>query len=1032
LVIETPSEATVLRHEELRAFIRYSLSQLRSRNEHHRFEHLCEALARQRITPNIVVGSGPVSAGGDQGRDFESFRGFTQGHVRDLGTEMGIGDQETIVFCCTVGQIDVPTKIREDLNKLASTGTDVDVVVYFSEQDVPTAARHNLIDIALADHGIRLELIDGQTITSLLCDRDTFWVAVEFLDVPAHLAPESAGPKWYAASRARWLARTTLASTTGDVVEIATCLRFATFNDTFRGDIELWLARLAPLLRDGVDPVLQHRARYETAVARYRGLGDLRPADELVRRIMRDAAESHSADELDSADIVSQYAQGAWMFAATDLTAAEIDTLSENLEAQIERLVDTATAPDRRCRLLSLLGRARLRFHLGALEAGGFERGRVEAPPPMTRQQWEQFLAQRPAQRRKQQVSVIDADGALTAWSEAVELLGEAHLFPVQAFAEVVALRAGDLHDDARWRSLVSRLDAYVATAAGKQAAAELALSRSRSLRAAGRPLAALAELHLAREHLVGGDTTEEGAEALLEAAEIYLDLGLLYAAKHYSLASGAIAGADDVYEHPLIAASLIRAAYCDFLSGNWLSLMVLLPKAVDAHLGLREAPGELAGWHDFLQLLLSAGLVSQFVDRTGDVDLTKWLHAKLAVVGVALADVTGADATTLLPGPGLERAMELVTEILGQSAFADAGPTRAIRFAVRGVRWRIKTRNTYDEVRAAERFAAAVQTVNAVLGEDDLILAETTIEVKVRTVRPGPMGATSGRDPKPTGRASDGAHRWELILTRDLGPHSVEFLAATSEVAAAAIAILMSVSLLPDASVRSILDRVGRDGTLLRAAFPHIRYDRAYAVVSREEFAAGERRRLRPVGPEGFGEVMTADELGPIRDSGPVFRGETPAERVPGRYRAYARTLRITAPLLSRDERVRQVITKLRSEGWKDWHLLMAISNLVINYRLELSGEDVTDPAVRERLMRLDPEDPAEVQVDPALVTAEALQMHLTTSAGATANALGLGLGRGLTPDDVLQVLATRYGHWDHDADHDDPFAIPDASNNK
>ena len=133
-------------HEQLRAFVRYSLSQLRNRNEHHRFEHLCEALARQRITPNILVASGPVSSGGDQGRDFETFRGYTHGHLRDLGVEIGVRDSDTIVFCCTVGQDNVPKKIENDFEKLTSRGPNVDVVVYFCEQDVSAAIRHKLVE----------------------------------------------------------------------------------------------------------------------------------------------------------------------------------------------------------------------------------------------------------------------------------------------------------------------------------------------------------------------------------------------------------------------------------------------------------------------------------------------------------------------------------------------------------------------------------------------------------------------------------------------------------------------------------------------------------------------------------------------------------------------------------------------------------------------------------------------------------------------------------------------------------------------
>ena len=64
------------------------------------------------------------------------------------------------------------------------------------------------------------------------------------------------------------------------------------------------------------------------------------------------------------------------------------------------------------------------------------------------------------------------------------------------------------------------------------------------------------------------------------------------------------------------------------------------------------------------------------------------------------------------------------------------------IRFTARGLHWRIRTRNTFDDVRAAERLAAAIQIIMAALGNDDLVLVETTVEVRVRTVRPRQHGA--------------------------------------------------------------------------------------------------------------------------------------------------------------------------------------------------------------------------------------------------------------------------------------------------
>jgi hypothetical protein len=1011
-------------HEQLRAFVRYSLSQLRNRNEHHRFEHLCEALARQRITPNILVASGPVSSGGDQGRDFETFRGYTHGHVRDLGAEIGVRDSDTIVFCCTVGQDNVPRKIEDDIKKIASGESDVDLVVYFCEQDVPVATRHKIIEKTQTEHGVRLEILDGQTLTALLCDRDTFWIAVEFLDIPVHVAPEEPGPEWYASSRARWLARTAQASTGGDVIELSACVRFATFNEAFRGDVSLWLDRLAPLLRDDVDPVLRRRARYEIVVATYRGLGDLRPADELVRLALSDAALSSSAEELDSADILYQYAEAAWLNNATDLSADELHTFGEQLEQQLVRLLGSAAVPDRRCRLLALIGRVRLRPNLHSLAPRGAQRGRVKTPSPIARSDWEKWFCHVPAQRLAI-LDVVDSEGAMSAWSEVLAILKEAPLFPVQAFAETVAMRAPYLNKDPRWPGLVAQLDSHVVSAAGRQAAAGLARSRSTSLLAAGMPFAALNDLHQSRAALVMGDTRYEGAEALLDAASVYGELGLLYAAKHYALAAGAVSGNDDEQDHPIVASSLILAAHCDFLAGNWYSLMAWLPHALGSHTNLREAADEPGRWQDIAQLLGGVSVVAKFVHQLSDARLTNWLASKLAMVGADLDELAGKDVAVQLPGSANDVTVTSLTAQLGQAPFADTGPTRMIRFAVRGLRWRIRARNTFDDVRAAERLAAAVQVITAALGDDDLVLAEATVEVRVKTVRPRQGGAVVDRPPKPTGSASDGAHRWEAVLTRDLGPYSVNVHTATSEVVAIATAILLSMSLLPGDSIVSVLERVGRDGTLILAAFPHIRYDRAYAVLSLDDFAERERQALGSFGPGGFGEVLTAEYLAPVRGPGPTFRGETPAERVPGRYHAFANTLRITLPRLVRENSVQQAISELRSEGWKDWHLLMAISNLVINFRIAKSGSDISDPAVRERFMRLEPEDPCEEEIDPAMITTDALRMQLLFSAGATADALGLEPSGALSPEEIQHVLATRYSYWQDDAPHDDPFSV-------
>ena len=56
--------------------IRFALTLLPDHIAHHEFEHICRYLSQQFICSNVLPAIGPVSAGGDQGRDFKTFRTY--------------------------------------------------------------------------------------------------------------------------------------------------------------------------------------------------------------------------------------------------------------------------------------------------------------------------------------------------------------------------------------------------------------------------------------------------------------------------------------------------------------------------------------------------------------------------------------------------------------------------------------------------------------------------------------------------------------------------------------------------------------------------------------------------------------------------------------------------------------------------------------------------------------------------------------------------------------------------------------------
>jgi hypothetical protein len=160
---------------ELSRYIRFQLSQLKAQNGHHEFEAMCRQFARLRIGDRLLPATGPVSAGGDQGKDFESFRSYLQHHEIPHPFLATASDQK-LVFACSL-QERPQDKIKADVKTICSGSEPVDAVYIFVEQDLPVAKRHELQDWARDTHKVHLEIFDGQALAEALGDPAIFWIA---------------------------------------------------------------------------------------------------------------------------------------------------------------------------------------------------------------------------------------------------------------------------------------------------------------------------------------------------------------------------------------------------------------------------------------------------------------------------------------------------------------------------------------------------------------------------------------------------------------------------------------------------------------------------------------------------------------------------------------------------------------------------------------------------------------------------------------------------------------------------------------
>ena len=177
---------------EAERYIRFQLEHLTARNEHHTFEEICYRIAKRRLSSNLLPATGPVSAGGDQGRDAETY------HTELSGQSAGVFDSgaasQPLVMACSVQKGKLEAKVRADVDAICGRGEPVETVAFFTVQDVPVAVRHRMQDAARREHGVTLQVFDGQAISHMLAEDDLRWVAERFLALPVEPAPEPSHP----------------------------------------------------------------------------------------------------------------------------------------------------------------------------------------------------------------------------------------------------------------------------------------------------------------------------------------------------------------------------------------------------------------------------------------------------------------------------------------------------------------------------------------------------------------------------------------------------------------------------------------------------------------------------------------------------------------------------------------------------------------------------------------------------------------------------------------------------------------------
>ena len=617
---------------------------------------------------------------------------------------------------------------------------------------------------------------------------------------------------------------------------------------------------------------------------------------------------------------------------------------------------------------------------------------------------------------------MIDVKDGMRAWLALAQDLPATPLFPVESLSNMLELLAPILVTQPGWRELTDAVDASLANSHGAATAAQRSYRRAGRLLGSGQLIEAIAEIHQAKLSWWSGDHLRPSLRMLLLLSECYSQLCLPLAAKQHALAAAhvaLVAGDDqlvDVAPH-----ALVRASVHEYRAGSWCSAVLLARLGIMAQQLTDESVDQWAQ-KDGEDVALTFGMTlrSSRVLFGADASLSRRLGEIIDEVGMLEeleAAMEGTDEWTT------EEWIERCEQQLLGGPFEDTGKQRVIRFAGLGLRFTVRAANQWEHVLAAERLAAAAQVLLVELASFDLCLLDTEIELQV-----SPADAQQKGEVRSV--PSNDGRRWAITLTPYMPGNAMNVDAVALELLTVLSQVLLDVSLLPAEDFMAAVEKAFEAGLhhKLIAARP---YDELAAVIEREQFERLAPRSVAPPAPSAERVSRQSPLLAWQDGPGPTMTQQQRMELIAGRYERLPELMRRTLPRLRADRRFKTTVEILRKRGWKDWHILSAAYNILLQRRLAHAGLDIAGAVSSEAGMRavrelaIAPEDEQEPEAPLGIfLNVEDMREALRTAMASVLANLNLELHCNV-PDLAAteRLLTARYGYWSDDVDHVEPF---------
>lgn len=966
----------------LRKFIRFQLEQMGAGNEAHRFEDLALELARARVASNVVRATGPVQSGGDQGRDFETFRTYLAKSAIAGNAFLANASGSTIAFACTLNKR-IDSKIRADLSTIFGGGARPNVVAYFCVPDVPVALRHKLQAHCYEEYNVDLELFDGQQISDMLSDGDTFWIAEHYLSVPSEMFPSVTVDKEYQELKERWFEGEERGpGNFAEFFEIKRGLRRATFDEAAKPDLEGWMRRMALVKQI---PALKRKAIYELAVASIRGRGTLDAESCALSEYFNTLPNEPKLEDVEDLACLASYVSSASFM-------GNLQNAGDNVEKWV--LSATAAVTD-------------------ALARPGLQSQRFRLLRAQGQNTFLEFW-----QRGSKDAGLR----ALAVWAEAADIAEDDPMSDITTLADLLLVLAPAAGEWPEYQALTDKVDALVSRRVGSAAAGDLARDRAIAFANADKLLLAIDQLQRAKENWFNAETLKGSVLAMLLLSDWYGHLNLPHAARyHASMALYILVRLNDEKMGELSVRAGFVLADTFYQAGEILSYLSCVEHVIPFHSNYRTNPEDTDRHDDFARAMSHGAVVcaiapviapeiaeraNRIVDRWAIDDAYRQAMRE-AALSPPWSNMSSQDFDAKLQSE------------LGQDIVNDVRDPVRITWSALSIQWTIVAPKRLRH--RADALAAMLQIAQADLGSLDLVVIPSVVEISLKR---GECRWDNRQEP------DNGKLRWTLLFPE----HDNQF---TDEIRVENEArfgltfimqVLRQVSALPLDNFLKLVETRMEKGLWRKIYFirpPEDLMQEARALTDFErEDGPITIQSIRP----DYTPLAALELVGP-KDNAIMYSAEKACEMILNRYERMGAFAARVIPSLVRESRTRRILKEQHDRGVKDWELILLLFNIALNRSIQAAahGVPVTYADIKKRMATMSEQlldGKATLQFENEWLTADELPMHMQLSIGPIAISWGMSVQR-QTPDfdGIRKLLIDRFRHHEDDVEHPDWF---------